>query len=248
MDEHQESAGRVAVLRNAAGMAAMVPAATGGIVAGVLRRNRRAGVDFFIERWLDTLFFTTGVSLAVQGEENLVSPRPAVFIFNHRNNFDVLMAAKLVRHSFTSVGKKEAAENPLSAGLGKLVDAVFIDRADGPRAVEALKPVQEAVAKGLSLIVSPEGTRSENGEVLPFKKGPFRIAMFAEVPVVPIVFRNADDVGPREASVMRPATVDVVVLPPIPTDDWTLDDLDERIAGVRQKFVETLADWPKSSV
>jgi putative phosphoserine phosphatase/1-acylglycerol-3-phosphate O-acyltransferase len=154
------------------------------------------------------------------------------------------MAGKLVRREFTSVGKKEAAENKLSAGLGWLIDAVFIDRADGAAAVEALKPVQEAVAKGLSLIISPEGTRSPTKEVQPFKKGPFRIAMAAGVPIVPIIFRNADDAGEREAMAMRPAKIDAIVLPPISTDDWTVQDLDRRIAGVRKKYVDTLASWP----
>jgi putative phosphoserine phosphatase/1-acylglycerol-3-phosphate O-acyltransferase len=235
----------IAAARNAVGMAALFPAAASGLMAGVLQRNRRAGVDFFVERWLDTLFLTTGVNLAVQGQKHLWSDRPAVFIFNHRNNFDVLMAAKLVRRKFTSVGKKEAASNPLSAALARLIDGVFIDRSDTAGAIAALQPVQEAVAKGLSLIIAPEGTRSTTGEIGPYKKGPFRIAMGAGVPIVPIVFRNADDVGSRDAKVMRAATVDVVVLAPVPTRDWTLDDLDSQIATVRDRCVRTLANWPR---
>jgi putative phosphoserine phosphatase / 1-acylglycerol-3-phosphate O-acyltransferase len=245
MAEKETSAGRLTALRNGLGMASLVPAAGAGVAAGVLRRNRRFGVDFFIERWLDTLFATTGVSFSVQGEENLWAKRPAVFIFNHRNNFDVLMTGKLVRRKFTSVGKKEAADNLLGRTLGKLIDGVFIDRSAGAEAVAALKPVEDAVAKGLSLIISPEGTRSPTGELMPFKKGPFRIAMAAKVPIVPIVFRNADDVGKREATVMRPATVDVVILPPIPVDDWKVETLDQHIADVRQQYLDTLANWPK---
>jgi putative phosphoserine phosphatase / 1-acylglycerol-3-phosphate O-acyltransferase len=222
-----------------------VPAASLGVTAAVLRRNRRAGVDLFFQTWLDTLFRLTGVDLVVHGEENLWKERPAVFIFNHRNNFDALMAGKLVRRDYTSVGKKEAQSNLLSAALGKLVDAVFIDRSDTASAVEALQPVQQAVANGLSLIISPEGTRSPSKELLPFKKGPFRIAMAAGVPLVPIVLRNADDAGHREATRMRPATVDALVLPPISTKEWTVDDLGDRVVGVRQQFVDALESWPE---
>jgi putative phosphoserine phosphatase/1-acylglycerol-3-phosphate O-acyltransferase len=79
---------------------------------------------------------------------------------------------------------------------------------------------------------------------LPFKKGAFRIAMAAGIPIVPIVIRNAEDIGSRDAFFMRPGRVDVTVLPPISVADWTLDDLEERIDAVRDLFVATLNDWP----
>jgi putative phosphoserine phosphatase/1-acylglycerol-3-phosphate O-acyltransferase len=69
--------------------------------------------------------------------------------------------------------------------------------------------------------------------------------MAAKVPVVPIVIRNVDDIGSRRPGAMRPGVVDVVVLPPIPVAGWTARDLDCRIAGVRQLFVDTLEDWPR---
>ena len=245
-DPGQNGNARLAAARTAIGLGMIVPAAFEGVLTGVLRKDRRAGVDHFIDRWLDTLFLSAGVQLSVQGEQHLWSARPAVFLFNHRNNFDILIACRLVERDFTGVGKAEAARNPLGKALGGLIDAVFIDRSDTASAVEALQPVEEAVANGLSLVISPEGTRSETGELLPFKKGPFRIAMAAGVPIVPIVIRNADDLGPRTTMVMRPATIDVVVLPPVPTSTWTLKNLPQKIAGVRQQYLDTLADWPSN--
>jgi len=247
MNEARAASGlgdRLAPVRTVVGLATLAPTAVEGLVVGLARRDRRDGVDRFIERWLDSLFASCGVRLAIEGREHLSSHRPAVFLFNHCNNFDILVAAKVVGRRFTSVGKKEAADNPLSAALGALVDAVFIDRSDQASAVAALKPVEEAVRdKKLSLIISPEGTRSPTGEILPFKKGPFRIAMATKVPVVPIVIRNAMDLGGRGAMAMHPATVDVRVLPPIPTARWKLADLDRKIAGVRQQFIDTLENW-----
>jgi putative phosphoserine phosphatase / 1-acylglycerol-3-phosphate O-acyltransferase len=107
-----------------------------------------------------------------------------------------------------------------------------------------LKPLEEAAAKGLSIMVAPEGTRLDTHEVGPFKKGAFRMAMATGIPIVPIVIRNAEIIAGRNAATMNPGTVDAVVLPPIPVHDWTLDDLDARIAEVRQLFLDTLADWP----
>ena len=76
-----------------------------------------------------------------------------------------------------------------------------------------------------------------------FKKGPFRIAMAAGVPIVPIVIRNAEDLAPHNSMVMHPAKIDVKVLPPIPTSDWTVKNLDQRIGAVRQQYLDALASW-----
>jgi 1-acyl-sn-glycerol-3-phosphate acyltransferase len=69
--------------------------------------------------------------------------------------------------------------------------------------------------------------------------------MQAGVPVVPIVMRNCGEIMAPHSMVIHPGTVDVAVLPPVPTDDWTTDSLDEHIAQVRQMYLDTLADWPR---
>jgi putative phosphoserine phosphatase/1-acylglycerol-3-phosphate O-acyltransferase len=191
---------------------------------------------------------TTGVNLNVLGEENLTQQRPAVFIFNHRNQVDPIIAGALVKENFTSVGKKELENDPLMGPIGKVMDAAFIDRDDPKKAVEGLKKVEELARKGLSILIAPEGTRFDTTEVGPFKKGPFRIAMAARIPIVPIVIRNAEVIAARDSSTFNPGTVDVVVFPAIPVDDWTHDNLADRIAEVRQLYLDTLKAWPHDTV
>jgi putative phosphoserine phosphatase/1-acylglycerol-3-phosphate O-acyltransferase len=174
----------------------------------------------------------------------LTAQRPAVFIFNHRNQADPMIAGTLVNDNFTSVGKKELENDPIVGTMGKIMDAAFIDRDDPKKAVEGLKKVEELARKGLSILIAPEGTRLDTTEVGEFKKGPFRIAMSAGIPIVPIVIRNAEVIAARDSSTFNPGTVDVVVYPPIPIDDWTHDNLPERIAEVRQLYLDTLKDWP----
>jgi putative phosphoserine phosphatase/1-acylglycerol-3-phosphate O-acyltransferase len=105
-----------------------------------------------------------------------------------------------------------------------------------------MKPAVEALREGLSLVIAPEGTRSSTPRLGPFKKGAFHAAMEAGVPIVPVVFRNALDALPNKAFVVRPATVEVVVHPPISTEDWSREDLDARIEEIHRLFVETLED------
>ena len=231
-------------LRTVAGVASMMPIAAGAIGVGLLARNRRSGVNFFTSNWGRLLLAATGVNLNVLGEENLTKQRPAVFIFNHRNQVDPVIAGKLVSDNFTSVGKKELESDPIMGTIGKLMDAAFIDRDDPKAAVEELKKIEELARKGLSIMVAPEGTRLDTTEVGPFKKGPFRMAMSAGIPIVPIVIRNAEVIAARDSSTFNPGTVDVVVFPPIPVDDWTVQNLPDRMAEVRQLYLDTLMDWP----
>lgn len=222
----------------------MLPAAAGAIGLGLLTRNRRTGVNFFTATWTRLLMTSIGIDLNVLGAENLTAKRPAVFLFNHRNQADPFIAGRLISDNFTSVGKKELEKDPLMGTVGRALDAAFIDRDDPKSAVESLRKIEELARKGLSVLIAPEGTRLDTTEVGEFKKGPFRIAMAAGIPLVPIVIRNAEVIAERNSSTFNPGSVDVAVFPPIPIDDWTTENLGERIAEVRQLYLDTLKDWP----
>ena len=242
------SGGLLGQVRSLLGVGSAVPAAYSAIGWGLLTGSRRRGINVFTTAFPQLLLAINGVDLNVVGAENLKKKRPAVFIFNHRNNFDPVIVGALVKDNWTGVGKKELQNDPVMGTLGKLVDTVFIDREDPKAAVASLKQAEELARKGLSVVIAPEGTRLDTRSVGPFKKGPFRLAMSAGVPIVPIVIRNAEVVSARDSSTLHPGTVDVVVYPPISLDDWTLDDLVDRIADVRQLYVDTLENWPIGKV
>ena len=236
--------GRLGLVRALASVGSLAPLAAGALGIGLLTQNKRNGVNFLTRFWPETVLTLSGVKLNVTGAEHLTAQRPAVFLFNHRNNFDVFMVAALVKDNWTGVAKKELEANPLFGPLGKLMDAAFIDREDPAAAVAALRPLEEAAAKGLSILIAPEGTRLDTQEVGPFKKGAFRIAMATGLPIVPVVIRNSDSVAGRNASRLNPGTVDIAVLPPVSVADWTTEDLAERIEQIRAAYLQTLAHWP----
>lgn len=238
------SRGEGSTLRTLAGFASMVPLAGVATAVGVLRGSKRSGLNFLAGNWPKVLFALNGVNFNVVGEENARESRPAVFLFNHRNGFDPFIASYIIGRDFTAVAKGELKKDPIMGTVGRIAEVAFVDRSDTVSAVEALKPIEEMAAKGLSVLVAPEGTRVDTSEVGPFKKGAFRIAMSAKLPIVPIVIRNAEMIGGRDAMSINPGTVDVAVLPPVPTADWKLEDLDKNIAEVRQMFLDTLQDWP----
>lgn len=231
-------------VRTLAGLGSIVPVGAGAVAMGVLTGSRRRGANFFTSVFSQTVLATTGVHLNVVGKENLTARRPAVFIYNHRNQVDPVIAGALVNDNWVAVAKKELQKNPVMALLGKALDGVFIDRDDSTSALETMRTVEERAKNGLSILMAPEGTRLDTTEVGPFKKGPFRLAMAAGIPIVPIVIRNAELVAARNSAIINPGTVDVAVFPPISVQHWTLDTLDERIAEVRQLYLDTLANWP----
>jgi putative phosphoserine phosphatase/1-acylglycerol-3-phosphate O-acyltransferase len=180
----------------------------------------------------------------VTGAENLWAARPAVFIFNHQSQLDVIVMASLLRTDFTGVAKKELKTDPMFAPLGWLADVAFVDRANTEEAKKALAPAVEALREGRSLAMAPEGTRSATPRLGPFKKGAFHVAMQAGVPIVPVVIRNAGELMPSHGVLISSGTLDVAVLPPVSTRNWQRDDIDHEVERVRGMYLETLGPWP----
>jgi putative phosphoserine phosphatase/1-acylglycerol-3-phosphate O-acyltransferase len=220
--------------------ASLGPAVWAGAAAGLLNRSHREGINVAGSLWGEQATSLAGIDLRVEGEENLWAERPAVFIFNHQSALDAILMVKLLRRDLTGVGKQEIRNNPVFGPLFSIAGVVFVDRTDTRQAIEALKPAVDALREGRSLAIAPEGTRSPTPRLGRFKKGAFHMAMQAEVPIVPVVFRNVLDALPKDAMVVRPATIEAVVLPPIDTSEWTVEGLDDEIQTIRARYLEIL--------
>jgi putative phosphoserine phosphatase/1-acylglycerol-3-phosphate O-acyltransferase len=236
--------GIVPVVRTAAALGGIATSLGVGVGIGLLNRSRRKAVNVVATVAPEVALGLAGVDLRVTGEEHLWSDRPAVFVFNHQSSFDVIVISRLLQRDFTAVAKAELAHDPRFAPLAALAGVVYVDRGNRSQSRAALAPVVEKLRSGISLAMAPEGTRSATPTPGPFKKGAFHIAVQAEVPVVPVVIRNAGDIMWRASLVARPGTVDVAVLPPVPTVGLGPDEVDDLCDRVRQQFVATLADWP----
>ncbi len=220
--------------------ASLFPSVIAGAAAGLINGSQREAVNVAGSLWGDLATSLAGIDLRVEGEEHLWSHRPAVFIFNHQSALDAVLMVKLLRRDMTGVGKIELRNNPIFGPLFAGAGVVFVDRADTQKAVDALKPAVDALREGRSLVIAPEGTRSTTTRLGRFKKGAFHMAMQAGVPIVPVVFRNVLDAMPKAASIVRPATIEAVVLPPVDTSNFTRENLDDEIAEIRQSYLEVL--------
>jgi putative phosphoserine phosphatase/1-acylglycerol-3-phosphate O-acyltransferase len=228
------------VVRTVLTVGAILPGLAVGALWLARTRDRRRAINRTIEAWGDLGTRACGVRLEVTGALHL-EQRPAVVVFNHQSSVDPFVLCAILRRDFVGVAKQEIRRNPLLGPAFAFADAVFVDRSDRAQAVRALAPAVDALRRGLAIAIAPEGTRSRRGELGPFKKGAFRIALAARAPILPIVIHNARDVLPRDAWIMMPAVVRVDVLPPLSTTEWTLETLDAHVAQVRGLFEATLA-------
>lgn len=228
-------------VRSVAATVSLVPSFAAGLPIYALTGSRRDSLNFSFSLFADTASALIGLHLNVKGEQNLWARRPAVFIFNHQSKADVVIMASLLRRDIAGVGKKEIKKLPVIGKVLEMGGVVMIDRANARSAIDAMAPLVEAMrSEGKSVVLAPEGTRSVSPKLLPFKKGAFHLAMQAGVPIVPVVIRNAGDVAPKGEFVFRPATVEVEVLPPVDTDDWRVENIDEHVRDVRNRFLAAL--------
>jgi 1-acyl-sn-glycerol-3-phosphate acyltransferase len=168
---------------------------------------------FGAKTWLQAC----GTRVNVSGLENLEDGKQYVFASNHRSYLDT---AALFRHTGRRVGlvaKKELLKVPvMGQGMG-FVNIVAIDRSNPERARQSMEKARKIIESGFSFGVFVEGTRAMPGELLPFKKGAFHLALQTGVDIIPVAFTNTDCLMGKRTGVLHPGTIEMVLLPPVRT-------------------------------
>ncbi|MFI6433192.1 HAD-IB family hydrolase [Rhodococcus oryzae] len=238
----QLGADPVSVVRTSTAVGALMATAVAGGAAGLVLRNRQSAANLVGTFGPDLALAICGISMKISGKDNAWSDRPAVFMFNHTSSLDMLIVGGVIRRDVTGVAKKEAARDPRFVPIGALLDVAYIDRSDSEKAKAALGPAVDKLKSGISIAISPEGTRTVTPRLGRFKKGGFHLAIQAGVPIVPIVIHNAGELMWRNSLVAHPGTVYVDVLEPVSTENWTVETLDKHVDEVRTLFEERLHD------
>ena len=179
--------------------------------------------------------------LLLAGARVRVEPLPAlpdgplIFASNHESALDIWVAFKVLPRAFRFIAKAELFRLPIFGAYMRLGGHIPVDRGNHARAVESLRQAGEAVRGGTSLVVFPEGTRSKDGRVQPFKKGPFVVAMEAGVPVVPVAISGSGHVTPKNVVAVVPGTIRVAVGAPV--DPRTFPTKEALLAEVRRQVI-----------
>jgi 1-acyl-sn-glycerol-3-phosphate acyltransferase len=189
--------------------------------------------------------FIARVVLVVAGIEFKVKmhgselPDHAVYIINHSSTLDMLTILAMGLPRIRFVAKWQFQYNPIFFILGHLTGQVFIRREKSDKAVETLKRnVNRIKRQNLSILLAPEGSRKHPGIIGPFKKGPFRMAMDLEYPIVPIYFEGNRDLSKGGFLITKSGRCTAHIHPPVDTSDWSAENLELHIEELRNRYLQ----------
>lgn len=173
------------------------------------------------------------VKVRVRGREKIVPGQTYVVVSNHQGNFDGPVLLYTIPRDLRIVVKKEMMSLPVFSLVMKQVQCVAVDRSDPYKSRESIDRAARLLTEGLSFVAFPEGTRSRDGRLGPFKKGAFIMAINGQTPVLPVTLLNTHRIQQPGQFAMHAGTVDVVIHDPIPTAGMTLQDRDRLMAATR---------------
>jgi 1-acyl-sn-glycerol-3-phosphate acyltransferase len=172
-----------------------------------------------------------GIHVRLHGLEDLDPNGTYIFMSNHASNIDPPALIPIIPRRTSVLVKKELFRVPVLGQAMRIARLVPVDRSNRERAIASLDAATEVMKRGINMTIFVEGTRSHTGKLLPFKKGPFYLAMRTQVPVVPVTITNTYVLQPKGNFFAKPGIVDIYFHPPIPPSEF--GDNDQLMAKVR---------------
>jgi 1-acyl-sn-glycerol-3-phosphate acyltransferase len=187
-----------------------------------------------------------GIRVHVVGREKLEDGRAYLFLSNHASNLDPPVITNQLGRRISIIAKKELFGIPLFRRAMRAGGFVALDRGDRHSAVQSVREAVRVLQSGLGMMIFPEGTRSPDGRLLPFKKGPFHLAMDAGVPVAPITISGTHEAWPKRSKRLRAG--EVVVTFHQPLDPHRFRNREELMEAVRLAIESALPENLRGSV
>lgn len=176
----------------------------------------KSGRSFFYHArfWARISLFLAGVRVTLRGEEHL-PPGPVIFMSNHQSGFDIPALLAALPRPTCWIVKKELFDIPLFGAAMKCGGYIPLDRRDAHKALKGMEMSASAIRAGKSVVIFPEGTRSTDFRLLPFKRGGFMLALKTGTPVTPVTINGSGRVNPAGRMLLYPGSISVTLHPPI---------------------------------
>ncbi len=218
------------------------------VIKCFLGKTNRIWVDTTILRWANRLLNLVKVQCKVINPYG-VSPQPGkstIVMCNHSSLYDIPLSFKAFpEHSLRMLAKKELSKIPIMGKGMAAAEFPFIDRKNRHQAVKDLEAVRQLLASGIVMWIAPEGTRSKDGKLAPFKKGGFITAIEAKATIIPMGIRGAFNILPaRTTQFNLHQTAEIHIGKPIDASLYTIEDRDKLMAVVHEAIKNLLGEKP----
>ncbi|NWF92105.1 MAG: 1-acyl-sn-glycerol-3-phosphate acyltransferase [Syntrophaceae bacterium] len=199
-------------------------------------RKGRA-VHHYARLWGKAALLANGVRVRLEGMDRLKGEGPYIFMSNHQGSYDIFVLLGYLPFQFKWLAKKELFSIPFFGWTMAAAGYISIDREGTRKTVEAMNEAAQKIRDGMSVVVFPEGSRSPDGSIQPFKKGGFTLAIKSRAPIVPIAIHGSREVMPKGRLKAVPGEIRVRVGDPIETRNYSLKER----ASLMEKVRETIA-------
>jgi 1-acyl-sn-glycerol-3-phosphate acyltransferase len=217
---------------------------TAAILISFFSKNGDA-VHLVARAWGRSILWVSGICVTVRGFNREWVKRPNIFMSNHQSNYDIPVLLSALPAQFRWLAKAELFKIPIFGSSMRGAGAISIDRSNRKSAFASLNQAAKMIRSGTSVMIFPEGTRSDDGRLLSFKKGGFVLAVDAGVPIVPIVITGTHEIMPKGRLLIRFRKVRIDVGPIIQSSDYTRKNKDDLMACVRKAMLRNHCVPPK---
>jgi len=187
--------------------------------------------------WAKTVLYLSNTKVEVIGKENVLTDAPQVFMANHQSDFDIFIVLAYVPGQFRWIAKKELFRIPIFGPAMRRAGYIEIDRQHHEKALKSLDEAAAKIKEGKSVMTFPEGTRSRDKTIKPFKQGVFYLAVQSGVPITPISIIGSGDIMPKRSLRVNPGKITMIIDKPVSVTGYTLDTRGQLMEVVRSVIV-----------
>lgn len=188
--------------------------------------------------WANSILWVSRVKVTVTGTEKLDPNQSYIYMPNHQSNADIPLLLGRLPVQFRWLAKAELFKIPIFGRAMQGVGYISIDRSNRKAAFASLERAARTIRNGTSVLIFPEGTRSRDGRILPFKKGGFVLSVDSGMPIVPIVIKGTREVIPKGRLMIRSAPVTMEILDPVETAGYTRKTKDALVDRIRSILID----------
>ena len=184
--------------------------------------------------WGKIALLANQVRVKVEGLEKIKGEGPFIFMSNHQGSYDIFALLGYLPFHFKWLAKKELFAIPFFGWTMSAAGYIRLDRQGTRETVEAMNQAAQRIREGMSVVIFPEGSRSPNGSIQPFKKGGFTLALKSKVPIIPISIAGSREIMPKDRLTASPGEIRIRIGDPIETQPYSTKDRTHLMERVHQ--------------